>query len=72
MIFDDLSPRLKEILNLLCFGCSDFEIMEKLVITRATLRNHLNVLYERYQIEGYNRKVRLILARIHEMKQTNF
>lgn len=68
MIFENLTPRQKEILNLLCLGFDDFDITKKLFITRSTLRTHLALIFDAYGIEGRNRKIKLILARIHERK----
>ncbi len=58
-IFDDLSPREKEVLNLLVDGYQDKEIAEKLIIAESTAKNHvkniLSKLNARNRVEAIKR-----------------
>jgi DNA-binding NarL/FixJ family response regulator len=57
-----ITPRDREILDLLVQGCSNEDIAKELGIAARTVKSHLRTLYMRFGIEGEGQRVRLALA----------
>jgi DNA-binding NarL/FixJ family response regulator len=49
---DPLTPRELEVLSLLAEGLTNLGIAEKLVISKVTVRSHLNKLYSKLDVEN--------------------
>lgn len=47
-----LSKREKEVLKLIAFGCSTIEVAEKLFVSKRTIDYHLNLAYEKLQVNN--------------------
>ena len=60
-LFPELTPREREVLELIAQGLSNSEIAEQLVITTKTVRNYVSRIYSKLQVAG--RAQAIVLAR---------
>jgi DNA-binding NarL/FixJ family response regulator len=71
-ILAPLSPRLREILDLIAQGFSNGGIAERLAVTRKTVENQINTLYDALQIDrsdlSVNPRVRAVLIYLQEIR----
>lgn len=58
----------RTVLNLFCVGMSEEEIAEKLFISKFTVHNHINNMYEKSGIKGKTAPDRKLIAYAHAKK----
>lgn len=65
--YQTLSKKQKEVFNLALQGFTNKEIANKLFNSPATISIHLEAIYQTYHIEGFEKRAKLILARLEEL-----
>lgn len=67
MVYDTLSEREKEVINLVILGYSNDEIAKKLFLSFGRISAIVSVLYDKYFVEENDRRCRLMRKRLEEL-----
>lgn len=75
-MFEKLTKRQKEVVQLLVEGHGNRDIAKKLFITEKTVKNHLFIIYEKLNVERrsqvvamyYKGKIKILESEIHRLR----